>query len=163
MKETKEKTNIEWAQRVNDNALQGWLRNQPETTLFIIRRAEGKPAYRLGGAFVPDNDEQTKVYTIESAKKAAEQYFIKWVTRNASRDTERLNWLEKFLRLLPHGVVAFNDDPDIDCEESDNGLLPVGFRISSTGCRGTICDVGISLREVIDKSIERDNTETPAQ
>jgi hypothetical protein len=68
-------------------------------------------------------------------------------------DTDRLNYLEKFLQSVDDGIIAFNDDPDIECDDTEDGMMPVGFRIASTGCHGTLANLGRTLREAIDSAI----------
>ena len=72
---------LEWEWFPNGSDLRGWLRGQPEITLFIIGSREGRRT--LGGAFVPDADERERTYqVIRLAKAAAEEYLAAWVARN---------------------------------------------------------------------------------
>lgn len=83
-----------------------------------------------------------------------------WETRPTSQSqddsAELLDWLEKFLKACPHGIVAFNDDPDIDCEDSEDGLMPVGYRIAVSGCQGPMIQVADNLRSAIRAAREKE-------
>jgi hypothetical protein len=69
------------------------------------------------------------------------------------RDKERICHIEELLKMCPHAIISYNDDPDIECDDSPDGLMPLGFRIAVSGCEAS-CFVGQDLRESIDKSID---------
>lgn len=79
----------------------------------------------------------------------------------ARKDSGRLDELGMFLSICGNAIVAFNDDPDVECDDSDNGFMPVGYRLAAEGCDGGLCFVGGTLREAIDKEIaDRESKET---
>jgi hypothetical protein len=73
----KTKLTLEWAVR-DAQTLRGYLAGHPETTLFLIISGNPLADVRLYGAFVPDNEEQ-KLWGINNAKDAAEQYMRDWL------------------------------------------------------------------------------------
>lgn len=67
-------------------------------------------------------------------------------------DFRRIDTLEEMLRQCPGMVIAYGDDPDEECDDTPDGMVPVGFRITTQGCNGTRCDVANDLRTLIDKA-----------
>lgn len=74
---------LEWEYFPTGTEQRGWLRGQPEITLFVIGTHEDKHGRKLGGAFVPDADEESRSYpVVRLAKAAAEEYLAAWMARN---------------------------------------------------------------------------------
>lgn len=70
-------------------------------------------------------------------------------------DSERLNWLEDFFKNVGDPFVGYNADPDIDCDDSADGLMPVGFRlVFGAACKPEVCHVSDTLRGVIDEAMK---------
>jgi len=86
----------------------------------------------------------------ENAALTAENARLKAEVEAAREDSARIDELEKILTLTGNPLIAFNDDPDIDCEDSPTGMMPVGFRIVFDGCQGVSMFVGDSLRAALD-------------
>ena len=63
-------------------------------------------------------------------------------------DTERLTFFESWWASLPHAVLQYNDDPEI--EDDDGALIPVGFSVYVSGCTDIVI-VSPTLRGLIDK------------
>lgn len=64
-----------------------------------------------------------------------------------SGDEELLNYLDTFMRDMPHAEFGFNDDPD--AEDDDGAPLPVGFWCYVESHDPTFIVVRGSLRELI--------------
>ena len=63
-------------------------------------------------------------------------------------DTERLTFFESWWASLPHAVLKYNDDPDV--EDDDGALIPVGFSVFVSGCEDTVI-IAPTLRDLIDR------------
>lgn len=79
----------------------------------------------------------------------------KEITAPVKTDSTRLDHLEMLFKSVGSPILYFNDDPDIDCDDSDNGLLPVGFTVGY----GDACETGKvftseTIRGAIDLMIQ---------
>lgn len=78
---------LEWKYFPVGTNQRGYLKGQPEITLFVIGNHEDKAGRKLGGAFVPDKDEEEISHLcLRTAKEAAEKYLDLWLEKNAYRE-----------------------------------------------------------------------------
>ncbi len=73
---------LDWRIDPNRRLMRGFIKEDPDITLFFIEAALDEIALKLSGAFIPDADERYRWFTyLADAQEAAEVYLQNWLER----------------------------------------------------------------------------------